>query len=107
VPPKLTLMPMCGYRHDTCEGDSVDHETGRFTHADASVVHSREDFISFTDALLGDYRLGGGESEWENNTLSRFLEALSDLAEVGTMSQRDDPTWQAFAQLIAAATGYE
>ena len=70
-------------------------------------MRSREDFISFTDVLLGDYRLGGGEAEWTNHTLSRFLEALSDLTEVGTMSQSEEPTWQAFAELIAAATGYE
>lgn len=85
----------------------MEYETGRFTHADASTVQSREDFISFTDALLGDFRIGGGESEWENRTLGDFLEALSDLAEGGTMSQRDEPSWQAFAALIAAATGYE
>lgn len=85
----------------------MDFETGRFTHADPTTVHDRETFISFTDALLGDFHLGGGESEWENRELGDFLEALSDLAEVGTMSQRDEPSWRAFAELIAAATGYE
>lgn len=45
--------------------------------------------------------------EWENNSLGRFLEALSNLAEVGTMMNADEPTWRAFAELIAAAMGYE
>lgn len=85
----------------------MEFETGRFTHANPATVRDRETFISFTDVLLGDFRLGGGESEWENRTLGDFLEALSDLAEVGTMSQRDEPSWQASAELIAAATGYE
>lgn len=85
----------------------MDFETGRFTNADPATVCDRETFINFTDALLGDFRLGGGEAEWENGMLDRFLEALSDLAEVGTMSQHDEPSWRAFAELLVAATGYD
>jgi hypothetical protein len=39
--------------------------------------------------------------------LGDFLEALSDLAEVGTMFKDGEPSWNVFAQLLAAATGYE
>jgi hypothetical protein len=70
-------------------------------------VNDRETFISVTDVLLGDFRLGGGEAEWKNAMLGEFLEALSDLAEVGTMMTSDEPSWRVFAQLLAAATGYE
>jgi hypothetical protein len=85
----------------------VTYETGRFTTADARAARTREDFISFIGLLLGDFSLGGGETEWENSSLGKFLEALSDLAETGTMMRIDEPSWQAFAELIAAATGYE
>jgi hypothetical protein len=90
-----------------CQAVPVSYETGRFTHAEAATVNDRETFISFTDALLGDFRLGGGEAEWENSKLGDFLEALSSLAEVGTMFKKDEPSWHVFAQLLAAATGYE
>ena len=51
-------------------------ETGRFTHADPATVCDRETFISYTDALLGNFRLGRGAAEWENGTLDRFAAAL-------------------------------
>ena len=86
------------------------YETGRFTTAETSGVRSREDFTSFAAALLADFR-DNGSSEWENNTLDRFLDALHAFAEARLVHrdavEQEAPSWLLFAEIIAAATGYE
>ena len=85
-------------------------ETGRYTTADPSAVRTRDDFAAFVEAALSDFTADGA-SEWENATLGRFLDGLSAvshsrLVDIEAVAQ-ELPTWQLFAQLVAAATGYE
>jgi hypothetical protein len=74
------------------------------------MVRTRDDFASFVEAALRDLA-ADGTSEWENATLERFLDALSAVSHgrlVDTEAAAQElPTWQLFAQLVAAATGYE
>lgn len=87
----------------------VAYETGRSTTADPSSVTDRDSFGDFLEVVLGDLRLGGGESEWENSTLANFLEALATFAEARVIGRADqeEASWQLFAEMIVAATGYE
>jgi hypothetical protein len=88
----------------------MDYETGRFTTVETSGVGSREDFTSFVGALLADFR-DKGSSEWENNILDRFLDALEAFAEARLVhrdaAEQEAPSWLLFAEILAAATGYE
>jgi len=86
----------------------MSHETGRSTTADPSTVTERDQFANFLEIVLGDYTFSG-HREWENNTLERFLDGLASFAEARVLGTQDQetPTWQLFAQMIVAATGYE
>lgn len=87
----------------------MDYETGRSTTADPSSVTDRDSFGDFLEVVLGDLRLGGGESEWENSNLTDFLAALAAFAEARVVGRenQDEPSWRLFAEMIVAATGYE
>lgn len=82
---------------------------GRPTNVSLSSVDTRDRFAAFLQGLLGEYRSGGGRTEWENGTLERFLGALAAFADSRVAGQGDQeaPSWQLFAEIIAAATGYE
>ena len=85
------------------------YETGRATTADPSGVSSRDDFGDFIEAVLADYQ-ATGKAEWENSTTDRLLEALGAFARAREMKKEGDqesPTWRLFAEMVAAATGYE
>lgn len=84
------------------------YEAGRPTHENPADIRTRDDFGDYLLRVLGDYRETGA-SEWENNTLERFLDGLSAfaLARVHDQPGQEDATWQLFAEIIAAATGYE
>ena len=84
------------------------YESGRYTTADPSGVTNRDEFADFLEVVLGDFRFSGNR-EWENNTLERFLDAFAAFAEARVIGERDQdtPTWQLFAEIIVAATGYE
>ena len=84
------------------------YETGRATDQSPSGIRTRNDFGEYVLRVLADYREAGA-TEWENNTLERFLDGLSALALARAHDQRgqEDPSWQLFAEIIAAATGYE
>lgn len=60
--------------------------------------------------MLADFA-ESGRAEWENNTLERFLDGLaaSALARVNGHAGglQEEASWALFAELIAAATGYE
>ena len=87
----------------------MDYETGRSTTADPTSVTDRDSFGDFIEVVLGDLRLGGGASEWENSDLDAFLEALAAFAEARVIGRtdQDEPSWRLFAEMIVAATGYE
>jgi hypothetical protein len=76
---------------------------------DQTVVTDRDTFGDFLEVVLGDLRVGGGSSEWENSTLEDFLGALAAFAEARVIDQADQEhaTWRLFAEMIVAATGYE
>lgn len=86
------------------------YETGRPTNVDPAGVATRDDFGDFLHGVLADYT-SSGVSEWENETLERFLDALSTVAHARVVDVPDDDqtqaTWQLFAKMIQAATGYE
>jgi hypothetical protein len=85
---------------------------------DAESVTSRASFVQFVDAFLADWRegdraeraapsswygpAGGG---WANPTLERFLEALA--AYTADAELPEQPSWQTFATILAAAKVYE
>lgn len=88
----------------------MEYETGRFTTARPAEVQTREDFATFAEALLEDFR-AKGSSEWENNSLDRFLDALAAFSDSRLIdrdpSEQEVPSWRLFAEIVAAATGYE
>jgi hypothetical protein len=71
---------------------------------------TRADFGDFLLDVLADYN-SSGASEWENATLERFLDGLSAFAHARLVGMPDEKqeqaTWQLFAEMVAAATGYE
>ena len=84
-------------------------DIGRPTSADPSAVSSRDDFAAFLGEVFADYR-SAGHDEWENNTLERFLNALSAFAGARVIDQPDGQeaaTLQLVADMIVAATSYE
>lgn len=84
------------------------YESGRPTDEVPSGIESREELGEYLLRVLGDFRERGAV-EWENNSLEPFLDALSafTLARVNNQPGQEEPTWQLFAEIIAAATGYE
>lgn len=84
------------------------YETGRPVAERPSSISTRDDFGDYLLRVLGDFRETGA-SEWENNTLERFLDGLSAfaLARVHGKQGQEDASWQLFAEIIAAATGHE
>lgn len=84
------------------------YETGRPTDEIPSGIATRDEFGEYLLRVLGDYREAGA-SEWTNSTLDEFLDGLSAfaLARVHDKSGQEEPSWQLFAEIIAAASGYE
>jgi hypothetical protein len=86
------------------------YETGRSTDVDPSSVVTRDDFAAFLAAVLADFRLAG-ESEWENGTLGRFLDAFAAFADARIVDEpirgQEEASWRLFAEIVQAATGYE
>ena len=84
------------------------YELGRPTGERPTGIQTRDDFGDYLLRVLGDFREAGA-AEWENNTLERFLDGLSAfaLARVVDQAGQEAPTWQLFAEMVAAATGYE
>ena len=84
--------------------------TGRSTHVEPEPSSTRDEFADFVLGVLADFE-ESGNIEWENNTLGRFLDGLSAfaLARVNGRSEEEQerPSWNLFAELIVAATGYE
>jgi hypothetical protein len=76
-------------------------------------VTDRQSFIRFVDLLRQDFL--DNSKEWENDTLDRFLEALSAYAEdvqgyydnMKAGINADEPNWQTFADILRGATIYE
>jgi hypothetical protein len=88
----------------------MSYETGRSTDVDPSNVMTRDDFAVFLSAVLTDFR-STGESEWENGTLDRFLDAFAAFADARIVNEpvrdQEEASWQLFAEIVRAATGYE
>jgi hypothetical protein len=77
------------------------------------VVNSRQSFARFLELLLKDYH--ENSDQWENNTLDRFLEAMSAYANdiqgyyenTGQNVNADSASWQVFADIFRGARVYE
>ncbi len=76
-------------------------------------VNNRKDFIEFLVLLRKDFI--NNPTGWENNTLERFLEALSIYAEdiqghydnTKQGVNANEPNWQTFADIFKGAIVYE
>ena len=76
-------------------------------------IKTRQDFISFLNELLADYKTN--KDEWENKDLESFLEALSRYGEdiEGFYSATNQPvdadnaSWKVFADMFMGARIYE
>jgi len=76
-------------------------------------VMNRKDFVKFMHLLHSDFLKNG--NGWENNTMERFLEAMSAYTEAipGNYSNcengkdADIPNWNTFADILRGAIVYE
>ena len=76
-------------------------------------VTDRKSFIKFLELLHQDYLTN--ESEWKNNTLDRFLEALPAYAKAiqavydntNQDINADIPSWKVFADILRGTKIYE
>lgn len=90
-----------------------DYETGRFAEVTGlEQVTTPADAAGIVEQMLHDHRRH--PSEWENNTLERFLEALSaSLDALPSLHANrgepmpDQPTWKLLAETLVKASGYE
>jgi hypothetical protein len=96
--------------------DDTGYETGRFADVDRAQVRAVDDLDGLIGIIgrLGDDYDSTGRAEWENATLSRFLEALHAFAHALPQlyanrgeQMPDQPTWALVAELLVGATGYE
>jgi hypothetical protein len=79
----------------------------------AQAIQSKADFATFLQLLLRDCR--ENPDEWENDTLERFLEAMSSFvsdmegyyAGINIAVDLDKPRWRQFADILLAARVYE
>ena len=84
-------------------------------------VVDRETYLEFVRALIDDwekdvarindlrdknaYNPGWDNSEWQNSSISQYLEAASAWVDTGKLP--DQPTWRAFAEFLYAGKIYE
>lgn len=76
-------------------------------------VTDRQSFIEFIDLLDEDFR--HFPSTWENNNLSKFLEAIGEYTKdiqgyydnTNQDVNADEPNWKVFADILKGATMYE
>ena len=91
----------------------------------AEMVDSKQSFIRFLDRMANDWHdsqekeaqspsspYSANHNDWENPDLGRFLEAMVTWADTrytvtGELNVPDEPSWNAFARLMAAAKVYE
>jgi len=83
----------------------------------ADQVATREDFVSFVEALRIDLRDHG--ADWESTSLDDYLEALGGYVEdIGPpldeiiqegepRTPEPDPSWRLFARILLVASFYE
>jgi hypothetical protein len=68
-------------------------------------IHTPQDLSAFIAQLLQDYY--DHPEAWENRDLPAFLEAMAAWIKDTAKSQPQPPTWQAFAEMLLAASMYE
>lgn len=90
--------------------DNPSWTIGRATHVEPEPT-TRDEFGEFVLGVLADFA-ESGRAEWENNTLERFLDGLAAFALARRVDGRagelqEGASWALFAELVAAATGYE
>lgn len=77
-----------------------------------NAIQTRKDFISFVRLLVKDFK--ENPTEWENNNLESFLEALATWVQDMDgyfqnqgLSVPQHADWKLFAQMLMAAKMYE
>mgnify|MGYP005851123009 CR=1 FL=1 len=79
----------------------------------AENIKSKEEFEVFLNDLKRDFE--SNKEDWENNTLSEFLEALAAYGKdidgyyqnMNIPFNRENPTWKVFAEILLGAKVYE
>lgn len=79
----------------------------------ASSIETKQEFDKFLEMLYEDFIRN--RDKWENNTLERFLEALSTISRDyqnvlngdNLIVSADKPTWKMFANILLGAIVYE
>jgi hypothetical protein len=85
-----------------------EYRTGRFARTSAPAEVRSSGDLARVIADMGRDLEGTGQAEWENATLSRFLEALSAILNEDRADQQNaQPTWATFASALVTATGHE
>ena len=77
-----------------------------------SEITNKEDFVRFVESLV--FNLNNNSSEWNNKTLSEYLEAVASWTEdmEGYYINNNIPipenvNWKVFAKILIAAKMYE
>jgi hypothetical protein len=75
-------------------------------------VNNKEDFINLIDSLVQNLKTN--PSEWENNTLESYLEAIKAWTEDmegyyanNSLKMPTNVNWQVFSDILSAAKVYE
>ena len=75
-------------------------------------INTREDFVAFVELLVSN--LNNNPEEWENKTLSEYLESLANWTEDmdgyyqnNGLSIPENINWKVFANILMAAKIYE
>jgi hypothetical protein len=78
----------------------------------ANAIVSREDFVNFVEVLIEDLKNNG--SEWENDTLESYLEAIARWTDDMDgyynnkgMQLPKNIEWKVFGQMLLASKVYE
>lgn len=82
-------------------------------HKVQSKIESKKDFVDFLKLLHSDFKIN--REDWENDTLTDFLEAISAYSEDmegfyknnDLPFDKDNPTWGNIAQIFLGAKVYE
>jgi hypothetical protein len=89
-----------------------DRESGLVSDKAIRGISSRSDLATFVHQLARECKSNGGQ--WENTTLPTFLEAMGawieDMPgyyEFRGQAVPEAPSWQTFAEILAAARTYE
>ncbi len=68
-------------------------------------MKTREDVVNTLDALHADLR--ANPDGWENQSLDRFLEAMSAWLDSSRLRKVNEPSWELICDMLQAGKIYE